>query len=372
MDIQSKDVGYIGNGNRNAGRQNKNQATNVGNGLVQSIEEYDQNVKRIPRTKSTLGKTNVQCYNYNDKGHYARECPKPIVHDSKFFRDQMLLATKDEAGVHLDDEENDFMLDKAYGDNTFKDLNAAVIMMALIQPTDDKSDAKSTYDSKFISEVNASQIDMINGLLSKSNHEQPKPDTNAHYQYLHDFESMITNVQVEAEKQRLMNIELKKKKTLLQRELETCKERVKQFEHKPILDFDYKEAYEVLKNEMNVEKEQFLTENADIREELSKTKDETFKIKRETDLYKQAFKERENKYLEDIVSLEEKLDLMIELCTNNSYAWKKNQISTKLKVHLPDYEETLEDEEESRLKMKDKMIQLDYAKLNALYESFIP
>ncbi|GJT81357.1 hypothetical protein Tco_1055699 [Tanacetum coccineum] len=45
--------------------------------------------------------------------------------------------------------------------------------------------------------------------------------------------------------------------------------------------------------------------------------------------------------------------------------------STKLIVDLPDYEETLEDTEKSRLKMKE-MIQLDYAKLNALYESFVP
>ncbi|GKG63223.1 hypothetical protein Tco_0638870, partial [Tanacetum coccineum] len=33
----------------------------------------------------------------------------------KYFREQMFLATKDEAGVHLDQEENDFMLDNAYG-----------------------------------------------------------------------------------------------------------------------------------------------------------------------------------------------------------------------------------------------------------------
>ncbi|GKA78216.1 hypothetical protein Tco_0784753 [Tanacetum coccineum] len=46
--------------------------------------------------------------------------------------------------------------------------------------------------------------------------------------------------------------------------------------------------------------------------------------------------------------------------------------STRLKVDLPDYEETLEDAEKSRLKMKDKTIPLDYAKLNALYESFVP
>ncbi|GJS34520.1 hypothetical protein Tco_0532902 [Tanacetum coccineum] len=48
-----------------------------------SIDGYEQNVQRVPRIASTLGKKN------------------------------MLLATKDEAGVHLDEEENDFMLDTA-------------------------------------------------------------------------------------------------------------------------------------------------------------------------------------------------------------------------------------------------------------------
>ncbi|GJS32688.1 reverse transcriptase domain-containing protein [Tanacetum coccineum] len=59
VDVQSKNVGYAGNENRNAWRQNKNQATNAGNGLVESIEEYDQNVQRNPRTESTPRKTSV-------------------------------------------------------------------------------------------------------------------------------------------------------------------------------------------------------------------------------------------------------------------------------------------------------------------------
>nr|GEV25936.1 hypothetical protein [Tanacetum cinerariifolium] len=46
--------------------------------------------------------------------------------------------------------------------------------------------------------------------------------------------------------------------------------------------------------------------------------------------------------------------------------------STKLKIDSLDYEETLEDAEESRWKMEDKMIQLDYEKLNALYDTFVP
>ncbi|GJR92901.1 hypothetical protein Tco_0265075 [Tanacetum coccineum] len=46
--------------------------------------------------------------------------------------------------------------------------------------------------------------------------------------------------------------------------------------------------------------------------------------------------------------------------------------STNLKYDLPDSEETLEYAEESRLKMRNKMIQLNYGKLNALHETFVP
>ncbi|GJT99294.1 retrovirus-related pol polyprotein from transposon TNT 1-94 [Tanacetum coccineum] len=46
----------------------------------------------------------VQCYNYSGKRHYARNCPKPRVWDSKYFMEQMLLAKQDEAGVILTDE----------------------------------------------------------------------------------------------------------------------------------------------------------------------------------------------------------------------------------------------------------------------------
>ncbi|GJW23064.1 hypothetical protein Tco_0033686 [Tanacetum coccineum] len=55
VDIQTKNAGYGGNGNKNVWRQNRNQAFNVGIGNDKS----NQIVQRVPRTESTLGKANV-------------------------------------------------------------------------------------------------------------------------------------------------------------------------------------------------------------------------------------------------------------------------------------------------------------------------
>ncbi|GKF76982.1 retrovirus-related pol polyprotein from transposon TNT 1-94, partial [Tanacetum coccineum] len=123
------------------------------------------------RTESNPGKANVQCYNCNAKGHYACNCPKPKVRNAKYFKEQMLLDMKDEAGGNLNDKEKDFMLDNAYGDDTLEELTAAVIMMAHIQQAYDKGYAEPKYDVEAMSEVNASQINLISGMLSKGVHE---------------------------------------------------------------------------------------------------------------------------------------------------------------------------------------------------------
>ncbi|GJT82320.1 reverse transcriptase domain-containing protein [Tanacetum coccineum] len=103
-------------------------------------------IQRVPRTESNLRMENVQCYNCNEKGHYARDCQKPRVHDAKYFREQILLAMKDEAGSNLKDEENDFMLDNSYGVETLEELTTKIIMIAQIQPADDNTVTEPIYE----------------------------------------------------------------------------------------------------------------------------------------------------------------------------------------------------------------------------------
>ncbi|GKA32404.1 gag-pol polyprotein [Tanacetum coccineum] len=97
-----------------------------------------------------------QCYNCNEKGHYARYCQKPRVRDAKYFREQMFLVMKDEARSNLNDEENDFMLENSYGEKIMEELTAAVMLMAQIQPADGNAETVPSYDAKAVSKVNAS------------------------------------------------------------------------------------------------------------------------------------------------------------------------------------------------------------------------
>ncbi|GKB27416.1 hypothetical protein Tco_0866817 [Tanacetum coccineum] len=145
VDIQTKNAGYGGNGNRNEGRQNRNQASNAGHGLVQQNDESNQIVQRVPRTESNPGRENVQSK----------------VRDAKYFKEQMLLAMKDEAGGTLNEEENNSMLDNAYGDETLEELTVVVIMMVRIQPVDENTKTEPKYDAEAVTEVNASDAIVV-------------------------------------------------------------------------------------------------------------------------------------------------------------------------------------------------------------------
>nr|GEU77084.1 retrovirus-related Pol polyprotein from transposon TNT 1-94 [Tanacetum cinerariifolium] len=81
---------------------------------------------------------------------------------NRYFREQMLLAMNDEARSNLNNEENDFMLDTSYGEETMEELTAAVMLMARIQPVDGNVETVPSYDAKAVSEK-------VDGKSSKDN-----------------------------------------------------------------------------------------------------------------------------------------------------------------------------------------------------------
>ncbi|GKD34136.1 hypothetical protein Tco_1249645 [Tanacetum coccineum] len=191
----------------------------------------------------------------------------------------MLLAMKDEAISNLNDEENDFMLDNSYGDKTLEEFTFAIIMMARIQPAVDNAMTKPKYVAKAVSKVNAShkvheqanhgkcktlintsaddQIDyniIFDDPYVENNGGSDEHDSNDHDQY-DDVKILAYNALREAKNKKRLNNELKKQKELLQKELKTCKERVKTFESKTIQCSKYKETCDELEREIRADKD---------------------------------------------------------------------------------------------------------------------
>ncbi|GKA52447.1 hypothetical protein Tco_0745762 [Tanacetum coccineum] len=288
----------------------------------------------------------------------------------------------------------------------------SLILCIVLLPKNNTYDQVSHVKCKTIIQTfDDDQIDsniIFDDLYVENNGGTSDHDSNAHDEY-HEIQMLAYNVQKEAENQKRLNNELKKQKMLLQKELETCKDRVKMFESKTIQCSKYKETCEELERELRDDKntiEIILKEKDTIQSDFFKIENEKI-IQHETQLAKKASKERENRYLEDIVDLEENLsshDQTIykmgqSIQTIHMLGKKPNKVydpflkvglgyknlerlrkaiaaqpkmyddemlhSAKLNIDSPDSEETLEDAEEIRLKMRNKMVQLNYGKLNS-------
>nr|GEU52623.1 hypothetical protein [Tanacetum cinerariifolium] len=100
------------------GRQSQGYVGNAGNNqasgerVINTIGNAWTNQPRV-----------VRCYNSNGEGHIAKQCTiKKRVQVSKWFKDKMLLAQLQEAGVILNDEQHDFLADSLEETDDCEDL----------------------------------------------------------------------------------------------------------------------------------------------------------------------------------------------------------------------------------------------------------
>ncbi|GJV30771.1 integrase, catalytic region, zinc finger, CCHC-type containing protein [Tanacetum coccineum] len=157
---------------------------------------------------------NVQCYNCSEKGHYARNCPKPRVRDSKYFMEQMLLAKQDEAGLILTNEHNDFLFVDAFGMEELEEIN--------------NQEQKYPKQPKIINNtIGDDQID------SNIIFDEPNGDVNSgsveydnNVQESYELEQLAKNAYKEAEKQQIIAKKVQEQNIVLTKQLESYKEKL--------------------------------------------------------------------------------------------------------------------------------------------------
>ncbi|GJR52880.1 hypothetical protein Tco_1403401 [Tanacetum coccineum] len=220
---------------------------------------------------------------------------------------------------NLNNEENDFMLDNSYEEETMEELTTAIMLMARIQP----ADVSHVKCKTIIQTSDDDQIDsniIFDDPYVENNGSTSEHDLNAHDEY-REIQMLAYNVQREAENKKRLNNELKKQKKLLQKELETY-----------IIDLEEKPSSHdriVYKMGQSIQTIHMLGKKP------NKVYDPFLKAGlgyKNPERLKKAIEAQPNMYDREMLH------------------------SAKLKIDSPDLEETLEDAEESRLKMRNKMI----------------
>nr|GEU74335.1 hypothetical protein [Tanacetum cinerariifolium] len=97
-----------------------------------------QRLGNVAGARETVGstvvqKSRIQCYNYKEYGHVARECQKPKkAKDAAYHREKMLLCKQEEARIQLNAEQADWK-DDTDDESDDQELKAHYMYMAKLQ-----------------------------------------------------------------------------------------------------------------------------------------------------------------------------------------------------------------------------------------------
>ncbi|GKB52168.1 retrovirus-related pol polyprotein from transposon TNT 1-94 [Tanacetum coccineum] len=152
------------------GRQSQGYAGNAGNNqasrarVINTVENTEENQPRV-----------VRCYNCNGEGHMAKQCiARKRVKDSEWFKEKMLLAQAQEAGVVLDEERQVFLADS-------------------LEETDEYCDDEATANAIFME--NLSHVGSLNDDTVAPRYDSDTLSEVPHYDTYHDSDVLNSNIQ---------------------------------------------------------------------------------------------------------------------------------------------------------------------------------
>nr|GEV20985.1 retrovirus-related Pol polyprotein from transposon TNT 1-94 [Tanacetum cinerariifolium] len=176
----------------NTNRANQDNSPRINRGVG-----YDnQRLGHVAGARETVGTTvvqkfGIQCYNYKEFGHVARECQKPKrAKDATYHREKMLLCKQEEAGIQLNAEQANWRDDT---DDELEDqeLEAHYMYMAKLQEV--TSDAAGNFGPIFDTEPleKVSNNDNYNVFAIESEHPEQSESIHDTYLIVQDEHNVI-------------------------------------------------------------------------------------------------------------------------------------------------------------------------------------
>ncbi|GJW76363.1 hypothetical protein Tco_0138045 [Tanacetum coccineum] len=265
---------------------------------------------------------------------------------------QMFNATtvmrKDEAGVILTDEQNDFLFADASPMEEIEILSANICLMARIQPANFDYNKGPNYDSAFLSELQTPSTSYVNPLFAKDTQEQKYPKQSKITNNIiesYALEQLARNAYKKAEKQQIIAKKVQQQNIVLTKQLDSYKEKVRVFEmnkgNNTTYFNEYIEADQKAKKFEQESQSQFIHDRDVIRDleqqrdklELSvvELKRQTMELQKTQSIFKHKMSENEDKYHDIVLDLEaraikEMKNIFVLTENDLSETWKQNEL----------------------------------------------
>nr|GEU61330.1 hypothetical protein [Tanacetum cinerariifolium] len=400
------------------------------------VAEDDEMIGNVVGARETIGttvvqKSRIQCYNYKEYGHVARERQKPKwAKDATYHKEKMLLCKQEKVGFQLTAEQVDWRDDTDY-ESKYPELEAHYMYMAQIQEVtpDNANNSGPIFDTEPLQKV--PNNDNYNVFAMKSKHpEQSKSDDDDDLANERDLlASLIEKLKCKIDDSKNRNKFLETSNKFL---VDKLKGEIEDFKNKNKSLESSNNRFKEANNELSKTNKLMYKDLKKFQAELDRRNDVKYASKMEIDCAKakgdliiekgvvctsrnhlhivttkeaqiKFYKTREDKELDKVIALENKVKVLDNIVYKTGQSVQTmNMLNNKCRTSFakpeflkkaqranprmydigcysdnlalmlaPESDEVISLEKESRSKLSDLIRPFDYEKLNNLYDLFV-